>query len=379
MINKLRNAATLMMAFWLAGCGSDPDAAQVPLQPAPVATIVVAAASGYDQSSSYTGRVEAVLDSSLGFEVGGLLADVAVDEGDRVERGQTLAVLDTARLAARRAEAAARVDQVRADLKLAEATLARTDYAYSFKGVSKQQLDEAERSVQALKAGELVAQAQLKRIDIDLDKARITAPFDGVVIQRFADPGQVLGAGQAMLQLQSSGAPEIRIGVSPEAAAGMTVGDAYPLMVNDLSVAARLKAIIPRRDPRSRTVDALFTLDRELTQVRPGDLARLEIATWIPQPGFWVPLAALTEGPRGLWQGLVAQPAKDGGGDYTLVNRTVEVLHADSERAFVKGTIATGDLLVSDGVHRVVAGQRVAVNHAEPQSRVAEAARGSSQ
>ena len=370
MINKLRNTATILTAFWLAACGSDPGATQLQVQPAPVSTIVVAAASGYEQTSSYTGRVEAVLDSSLGFEVGGLLADVAVDEGDQVEQGQTLAVLDTARLAARRVEAAARVDQVRADLKLADATLARTDYAYSYKGVSKQQLDEAERSVQA--------QAQLKRIDVDLDKARITAPFDGVVIQRFADPGQVLGAGQAMLQLQSSGAPEVRIGVSPEAAEGMTVGESYPLTMNDLAVAARLKAIIPRRDQRTRTVDALFTLDREVTHVRPGDLARLEIATWISQPGFWVPLAALTEGPRGLWQGLVAQPVKGGGGDHTLVNRTVEVLHADSERAFVKGTIANGDLLVSDGVHRVVAGQRVAVNHTEAQSRVAEAERGPS-
>ena len=54
-----------------------------------------------------------------------------------------------------------------------------------------------------------------------------------------------------------------------------------------------------------------------------------------------------------------------------LVKHTLEVLHADESRAYVRGTLAPGDLLVSEGTHRVVAGQRVDVGG---ESRLATAA-----
>ena len=175
-----------------------------------------------------------------------------------------------------------------------------------------------------------------------------------------------------MVQLQSSSPPEVRIGVSPEAAAGLRQSSEYSLAINDLVVPATLKTVVPRRDENTRTVDALFVLEHSSSGVRPGDLARLETKTWIDQPGFWVPLAALTEGPRGLWQSLVAQPGSES--HYTLVTRTVEVLHADAQRAFVRGTLVSGDLLVSDGAHRVVAGQRVALTEPGRSDHVAIAA-----
>ena len=71
-----------------------------------------------------------------------------------------------------------------------------------------------------------------------------------------------------------------------------------------------------------------------------------------------MPVAALTEGPRGLWQSLVAEAS---GQQHILGKRTLEVLYADEDRAYVRGTLLPGDLLVSEGTHRVVAGQVVTV------------------
>lgn len=364
MIKQLRLSGLILSLFVLAACAEERPA-DVPVQAVRVTTVAAAADTGFRAASSYTGRVEARLDSQLGFEIGGLLASVSVDDGSTVKKGAALARLDTARLDAQRVEAEAAVDQVAAELELAVATLARTEEAFSYKGVSQQALDESRQQVAALKAAAGAAQARLDRIEVDIAKATLRAPFAGTVVRRAADPGAVLSPGQPLISLQSAEKPEARIGVSAEAADALVVGNRYTLGINNRPVDAILKTIVQRRDEATRTVDVIFSLKASST-VRPGDLARLDTERFVPTPGFWVPVSALIEGPRGLWQSLVAETAEDG---YVLVKHTLEILHADERRAFVRGTIEPGDLLVSEGTHRVVAGQRVKVG-----SRLATAA-----
>jgi len=370
MIRQLRlGFLVTAIALTVSACGEN-ESSTTEVQAVPVATVAAEAASGYPASSSYTGRVEARLDSQLGFEIGGLLASVNVDEGAAVKRGAALAVLDTARLSAQEAEARAAFDQVRAELELAEATYARTVEAFDYKGVSKQQLDESRQQVAALAAAANVAEARLERISVDIDKATLRAPFAGTVVHRAADPGVVLAPGQTLITLQSSDSPEARIGVAPDAAGGLTPGDSYTLFVNDQPVTAVLKTVVPRRDEATRTVDAIFSIDNASVTLRPGDLARFDIERFVETTGYWVPTSALIEGPRGLWQGLVVDEQD---GEQVLVKHTIEVLHASEDRVFVRGTLAAGDLLVSKGTHRVVAGQRVSL---EPVSALASAADG---
>ncbi len=369
MINNLSRTLMLALCLSLAACG-EPELAAEPADNPRVATLEVAAADGYTQRSGYTGRVEARLDSALGFEIGGLLATVAVDEGHVVARGDTLAVLDTARLDAQRAQAKAAVAEVRAQLALARSTAARTEEALGYKGVSQQQMDESNQSVNTLAAAEQAAVARLASIEVDIAKATLKAPFDGVVVTRFADPGQVLAPGQQMLRLQSVGRMETRIGMAPSAAAALETGTRYEIEINDVLHGAVLKTVVPRRDERTRTVDALFVVEHATDAVRPGDLARFDADTWVASSGFWIPLAALNEGPRGLWQALVVEASSDG--SHTLANRTVEIVHAESDRAFVRGTLAAGELLVSEGIHRVVAGQRVEIGNVVHAQRVVE-------
>ncbi len=376
MFSNLRVLPGVAALALLTACGSAEQPTETP-KPTSVATISVEVAAGYDQASRYTGRVEARLDSQVGFEVGGLLADVLVDEGTAVSHGETLATLDTDRLAARRMEAASALRQVEADLELADATLARTSEAYSYKGVSQQQLDESRQHVNALSAAREVAAARLRSIDVDLAKSQLEAPFDGVVTTRFADPGQVLAAGQPVLRLQSADRPEVRIGIAPDAASSLSAGTEHLLTINRVAVPATLRTIVPRRDETTRTVDALFVVDGDAPAVRPGDLAELEIPEWIHASGYWVPLAALSKGTRGLWQGLVAIP--EGDGSHTLQTRTLEILHVDDQRAFVRGTLSKGELLVADGTHRIVAGQNVSVDAASRLARQSEEDRHASQ
>ncbi len=359
----------LLAGASLSACGqTETDSAPV-APPAYVQTMALSPASGYESISSYSGRVEAAYDSALAFELGGTLIDLVVDEGDVVQRGDTLARLDTARLDAQRAEALAGLNRVDAELTLAEATLSRVAEAYSYKGVSKQALDEAQQQVSSLAASRAVAAARLERIDVDISKSALTAAFDGTVTRRHVDPGSVLSAGSPVLRVQSSDQLEARIGVAPSVANSMQVGDDFTLGINGQLVPTQLRAVVDVRDERTRTVDVLLSIDAAGTTVRPGDTAVLETGTWNDTPGFWLPLSSLVEGSRGLWQVLVAD--SDGDDGFVLEGHVLEVLYADSERAFVRGTLQAGDLLVSTGTQRVVAGQAVRIDAPLKPERVA--------
>ena len=358
MINDLRFLFGFLAVSGIAAC----DVPEVPAEaarPVQVAAVPARPDTGYEMLSAYSGRVEARLESRLGFETGGLLAEVFVDEGSVVEPGDALARLDTARLDASRAEAAAAVAEVRADLDLAAVTLARIEKAFEHQGISRQQLDESRQRVAALEASMRVATARLQRIDVDLEKATLRAPFEGTVVSRFSDPGVVLAPGEPLMALQSNRAPEARIGLSPDAAASLVIGASYTLSIDGRPVDATLKTIVPRRDEATRTLDTIFALDDATSNVRPGDLAHIDVRRPVSEAGFWLPVSALSEGPRGLWQGLVAEPWEDG---YVLATRTLELIHADEDRAYVRGKLSPGDLVVSEGTHRVVAGQAVTLD-----------------
>lgn len=347
----------IFLSSLLGACGQAELAADVEPTPAYVDTLAVSPSAGYESVSSYTGRVEASLNSALAFEIGGTIAEVTAEEGDRVTQRQILARLDTARLAAQRAEASAGLARVDAELALANSTLVRVADAFSYQGVSRQELDEAEQQVSALAASQAVAQANLDRIDVDIDKATLRAAFDGTITQRYNDPGAVIAAGIPLVQLQSSSNLEVRIGVSPSAANALAVGDAHELSINGKPVVGVLRAVLDERDEITRTVDALFIIEDAGYGVRPGDTASLETTTWNDAPGYWLPLSSLVEGSRGLWQALVAD--SDGSQGYVLTGHVLEVLYADSDRAYVRGTLEAGDLIVRSGTQRVVAGQVV--------------------
>ena len=88
-----------------------------------------------------------------------------------------------------------------------------------------------------------------------------------------------------------------------------------------------------------------------------GSVARLPLDRPIAEHGMWLPVTALTEASRGLWSVLVASPSDEGG--HAAQTRLVEIVHSDGSRAFVRGAIDTGELVILDGLHRITPGQPV--------------------
>ena len=386
----------------------DPDQSRV----LPVRTVQIVSATSYQVSRQYTGTIVARQTSELGFELAGKVNAIEVEEGDRVCPGDALARLDTRlleterrQLVARRAQASARlaemvkgprdediaaararVESLRAQVKLLQLQTDRQsrllskdattrdaydEFAYGLR-TREAQLDEAGHNLEELLNGtrsERVAaqravvaelEAAIAEVDVNLDKSRLTAPFAGTVARRLIDRGTVVQSGQAILRIVEDGALEAWVGLPVQAAASMSLDAVYRLTIGAQTYDATVAGRFPEVDPATRTRTVSLRLDdSEQEHVVVGQVVRLSLDESVSQPGYWLPLAALAKGSRGLWTTFVAVPELDIENEFTVERRHVEVLHTQSDRVFVRGTLNTGDRVIDAGAHRIVTGQRV--------------------
>ena len=331
-----------------------------------VAVREVVVESGYETHDRFVGEIEAARLSHLGFELPGTVLKLKVDEGDKVEAGQVLAELDTARLEASRREQNALVDQADARIKLERANFERFERSVESGAVSKRELDESIQRRDIANAALERAQAALASIDVDLEKSRLVAPYAGRIAARKLDEGAIVRQGEVVFELIESSVLEARIGITNDAANRFNTGDRIDLRdarTGEL-VSATVRQVSPRQDRRTRTVDVLVTIQNSGNMVS-GDLVEWRIPATVEANGSWLPRSALTSSARGLWAAYVAVESETENVQ-RLERRELEVLHLDEDRVFVRGALREGDAVVTDGLQRLVPGQHVVI--ADPEA-----------
>ncbi len=330
-----------------------------------VVALEVQPESGFTLERRFIGRVEAGRVSAVGFESGGLLGAIGVDEGDQVKAGDELAHLDTARFRVQRAELVAALKAEKAHLVLSQQTLERQENLVKRGVASHQAVDEAKNRDRSAQAEVELAQARVDAIDVELDKSVLIAPFDAVITRRYEDEGRVVAVGEPVLELQEQRRTEVRVGVAGPLVANIAVGQERSLDVNGATIPATVKAVLPVRGADTRTVDVILSLDDAYDRLRDGDLMTLRLVEPVRESGYWLPVEALAEGMRGLWTAYVLQPVADNAqapqtdASHEAVRFVVDILHAESNRVFVRATLPQAALVVATGVHKVVPGQRV--------------------
>lgn len=338
-----------------------------------VQTLQVSKQRTYAATQSYAGRVVARQDSSVGFQRGGLLTDIMVDEGERVTAGAVLAQLDVRSLQAQRQESLAllqsarsQVNEIEARLDLARKTSERQRTLNARGHASAQTLDEAESQEQALVAQLAVTRAQvtqantaLNTIDVELELSQLVAPFGGIVTHRYFDAGAAINAGQPVLQIIEDKVLEVRVSVTPAIAQSLNPNTTYDFTVQGQSVPVILNRVIAEVDAATRTMIAIFQVPSDLSTLVPGNIGSLTVErTMNGEEGFWVPISALAEGTRGLWTVYAVVPTADQAG-WVVEQRPVVVLHAETERVFVRGVVEADENIVAAGLSRLVAGMQV--------------------
>lgn len=325
----------------------------------PVAATIIERQSSYHLVESYSGRVEPRQTVDLAFEQPGKLVAVAVDEGDRIKKGDLLAALDLDLLNAALAQANASVERIKAQLDLAKLTEERQKALFEQGHANQQRYDEARLNTVTLKAQLAEAEALARTAKINIAKAVLIAPFDGRVAARFVDVGGVQPAGGRILTLLEKGGDRARFALPVRKAAKLSKDAIYTATHNDKNIELTVAAIRADVNPLTRTQDVLFNIPSGPSVdplVAYGDLLELQLIETRERVGYWTPTEALVEGTKGLWTVYAIEPVD--GGD-VVVRRSVEVLYAEADRVFVRANLGARAEIIGSGVHRVVPGQTV--------------------
>ena len=333
-----------------------------------VETMRVEQLQRYEVRRVFSGSVRSRRASELGFERPGLVASVHVDEGDIVTEGQLIAKLDTAQLRAARRRVAAGLREAQAGVGISTLTADRLEKLADEQYIARQSADEARFNLQAAEAKRQELRAALAQLDVDLQKSRLVAPFAGIVSMRLVDEGTVVGAGAPVIRFRESAQKEAVIGVPTSVR--IPIGTEQELRIHGRSFRAPVTAHVDDVNLRTRTVAIIIELPSDV-EAADGEVVDLVHRREVSDAGFWVPTTSLTEGVRGLWTMYALDSTPEG---LVVRREAIEVLHAETDRAFVRGTLESGDLVITNGLHRVVPGQRVRDRRAEASS-VVEAAR----
>lgn len=249
-----------------------------------------------------TGSVTTPWQADLSSQVAGLVRQVAVDAGARVNAGEVLLELDAdlARLQKQGAAAARR----EAEVALAEARRLRDEAApLAERGeLAASSFASLQAAVSRAEAALASAEAAAGQAVELLDRHQLRAPFDGVISQRHIAPGEWVEPGQALLQLVATQGLRIDVQVPQQRYADLEAGQRVEVQLQAYPgrrYGGRLDSWVAAADADSRSVLARVLLDQDAEGVVPGMSARLRFRFNGQAEALAVPRDALLRFPDG--------------------------------------------------------------------------------
>ena len=290
-----------------AGC-SRKDAAGSPKGrgPVPVRTAFVERRD-ISETLRFTGELESPLAVEVKPKIQGRLEKLEREdghpttEGTEVQKGQVIAELDARELEAQVALAQAQARQAEVSLEDRARERQRLEALFAEEVATEQARDAAVTAHESAQAARAQAQAQLRLAEVNRDEARIRAPMAGVVAERRADPGAMVGPAAAIVKIVQMDPLRLMLAI-PARLLPMLVEGQTPIRVTtdvrpDREVACVLTRIFPEADPATRTVRAEVRLDNPRQDgtwaLRPGMYATAELTLATSRGALTVPAAAV--------------------------------------------------------------------------------------
>lgn len=375
-------------AMLISGCGGTErtaDADGVPVAVLPVVRGEV------DADFDRAGVFRPFQEINLYAKVSGYVKRINVDIGDRVKKGQLLAVLEVPELVAELEHSKAAVARSQADVKRAGDELERAKSAYEvmhlaygrLAGVAKtqpgivaqQELDasqgqdrQAEEGVSAAESAVASAQqqlvvdrAELQKDQSMLDYAQIIAPFDGVVTQRFADTGAMVAAGTSsekqalpVLELAQNDVLRLEIPVPESVVPSIREGDSVQVHVGAMNRDFEGKVVRFSRqlDESTRTMITEIDVPNANLTLVPGMYADVKIQLQHRQNVLCIPVVAIVRGDAKPY--VLAIGAKN-----HIEKREIALGVEDARRAEVLSGLREGEFVVAANQAEFKPGQLV--------------------
>jgi RND family efflux transporter MFP subunit len=340
----------LAVAVW--SCKPDTKAEAPDVRPVRTVTVAMQEAG---ETVALTGHIQAQDEVSLAFRIPGRMTERLVNVGDKVEPGQVLARLDP-----QDEENALR--SARANLAAAQAQLSHARYAYQrqqdllAQGFTTRALyDTAQRDLRSAQSQVDDAEAQLRMASDRVSFTVLEADGGGTVTARGAEPGEVVQAGQMIVQLARQGGRDAVFDVPAQLLRSAPSNPLVTIRLTDdpaVTVVGRVREVAPQADPVTRTFEVRVSLTDPPAAMRLGSTVtgsiQLESEAVIATPA-----SALTSTQQqpAVW---IVDPS-----NLTVSTRTVDLLRYDPGTVVIAHGLDIGDIVVTAGIQSLHPGQKV--------------------
>ncbi len=278
-MNKL-NPILLALALSLSGCGGGHeqkpvavagrtvDAGVVTLQPAESAVF-----------SAMPGVVVAQESVQVASRLMGYIKNIAVAEGQSVKAGQRLFTIDPLDIESGVAQARLGLDQAEKAMQDAKADYARFDALYKDEVVSRQQYEKMKLNYDIAVSRAAQARAGLQTAHGQMRYAVVSSPINGVVVQKFANQGDIAAPGHPILLVENQSHLQVQTSVPEEIYSGLSLGEPIQVEIDGQAqvLTAKVARLSPAADPVAHT--HLVKLDLSAPRLRSGAFTRVLFPT----------------------------------------------------------------------------------------------------
>ena len=342
---------TVLVAALLAGCDQKPPTV---VQVRPVRSMTVQR-NADGEILSLTGQIRAKDQVNLAFRLDGRMIKRLVNVGDVLSAGQIVAELDPQNQQNALRTAQANLAAAEAALTQARLTFGRQQQLLADGWTPRAKFDEAQQALLSAQAQVDAANAQLATAQDQLSYTVLLADAPGVVTSTGAEPGEVVRAGQTIVNVARQGGRDAVFDVS-EKLIRTTPRDpvVHIALTNDNSVQAvgRVREVSPQADQTTRTFQVKVGIIDPPAAMELGSTVSgsVKLAT---TSGTRVPASALTtsDGHPAVW---VVDPASQ-----TVSLRGVDVSRYDPAEIVVSNGLVAGEVVVTAGVQTLHPGQKV--------------------
>ena len=310
---------------------------------------------------NFPGAVEAVDKSSLSFEISGNVKELHVEGGENVQKGQEIASLDIHPFELNVQAAKAEEKRVQVDLKYKKKNLDRfKEIRKKDQGaVSRRQIEQAMAAYEGAQNTLSYSKTQLDLAVRDLEKTKLSAPFDAVIAARHVEPFQEVKRGEPIYDIFVEGAmkvvfdvPEIIIekikrGLPAKIRFPKSPDRVYEGIVSEISSTASTASTFPVK----------VTLKDADAKIRPGMSADVSLMLFSSdeEAGFLIPFNALVPGDKKTTSSIFVFDSKTATVRKTQIKTSMSV----GNNIVVAKGIKPGDIVAIAGVSYLIDGQKV--------------------
>ncbi len=302
------------------------------------------------------GTVEPVTESTVASEVSGVVESFPTDEGDYVEKGQLLARLGDRRLQLDLKGAVAVREKIKFNLAEARKELDRMEKLKLAESVAERSYDEAYFRFEALKQDLAKSEADIERLQYEIARKKVTAPFSGYIVEEHTQLGEWVDMGGAVVDLMDIGRVKAVVDVPERYFVSLAQGDKVTVVVGSLSrtpCEGIVEALLSKGDPNARTFPVKISLENPDMKIKSGMEAKVSLSVGGTRESLVMPKDAVVISGKDR----IAYVVKDG------IAQPVNIVIHGYFQNFVsfEGDLNEGDAVVVRGNERLRPGQAVRV------------------